>query len=205
MSLPQIFIASLENAINQYLSMDPEGLSRFADMEGRVIAIDITGINQSLYLFPGADGIMVLSEFDGEPDTSISGTPMALARLGMTDDAAGVLFSGEVKITGDTRLGNKFKKILAAINIDWEEQLSTYLGDVVAHQLGNAVRDFSKWFTRSSDSLQKDVGEYLQEESRLLVTNAELNRFVGDVDLFREALDRLEARISRMKKNSKND
>jgi ubiquinone biosynthesis protein UbiJ len=205
MSLPQIFIATLENAINQYLSMDPEALSRFADMEGRVIAIHIIGINQSLYLFPGADGIMVLSEFDGEPDTTISGTPLALARLGVTDDAAAVLFSGEVKISGDTRLGNNFKKILAAIHIDWEEQLSTYVGDVLAHQLGNVARDFSQWFSRSSDALQKDVGEFLQEESRLLVTNAELDKFISDVDLFREALDRLDARISRIKKTLKND
>ena len=205
MSLPQIFIATLENAINQYLSLDPQGLSRFADLEGRVIAIHVEGINQSVYLFPGADGVMVLAEFDGEPDTTISGTPLALARLGVTEDAAGVLFSGEVKISGDTRLGNQFKKILGAIDIDWEEQLSVYLGDVLAHQLGNAAREFSSWFTRSADSLQKDVGEYLQEESRLLVTNAELDKFIRDVDMLREAVDRLDARVSRIKKTLKHD
>ena len=205
MSLPQIFIATLENAFNQYLSLDPDALSRFADMEGKVIAIDIVGLNQSVYLFPGADGIMLLTEFDAEADTRLSGTPLALARLGITEDAASVLFSGEVKISGDTRLGNKFKKILGQLNIDWEEQLSHYVGDTVAHQLGNVARDFSRWFARSSSSIQLDLGEYLQEESRLVPSNAELNRFINNVDVLRESIDRLEARITRIKKTLSND
>ena len=205
MSLPQLFIASVENALNHYLYLDPQALARLEDMEGRVIAIDIVGLNESLYLFPSVEGIMVLTDFDGEADTTISGTPLALARLGMTEDAASVLFAGEVKISGDTRLGNQFKKILAQVNIDWEEQLSVYLGDVLAHQMGNMARDVSRWFARSRDSLQMDIGEYLQEESRLVASNAEIEKFVKDVDVLREAIDRLEARINRVKKTSEHD
>ena len=174
-------------------------------MHGRKFPNATQGINQSIYLFPGDDGIIILSDFDGEADTTLSGTPLALAKLGVSDDAASILFSGEVKISGDTRLGNQFKKILARTSIDWEEQLSQYVGDAVAHQLGNAVRDFSQWFARSKHSLQMDVGEYLQEESRLVPSNAELNRFVTDVDLLRESVDRLEARVSRIQKKTNND
>lgn len=205
MSLPQILIASIENALNQYLSLDPQALSRLEAMEGRVIAIHIIGLNESLYLFPAADGIMVLGDFDGEADTTLSGTPLALARLGASEDAAALLFSGEVKIAGDTRLGNQFKKILANIDIDWEEQLSVYVGDVAAHQFGNVLRDFSRWFSRSRDSLQMDVAEYLQEESRMLPSNAELERFLNNVDELREAIDRLEARITKIKKTPEHD
>ena len=199
MSLPEVFIATLENAFNQYLSLDPEALPRFESMEGKVIGIEILGLNESVYLFPGADGIMVMSDFDGEADATISGSPVALAKLGVAVDAASIMFSGEVKISGDTRLGNQFKKILSQLNIDWEEQLSNIVGDVAAHQVGNAVRSFSKWFKRSKQSLELDVGEYLQEESRLIPTNAELNKFIKDVDVLREGVDRLQAHIDRLK------
>ena len=202
MSLPEAFTAGLENAFNNYLALDPEALSRFSSMEGKVIAVEIQGLNEVLHLFPSSDGMMILNGFDGEADTTLSGTPMALARLGMTDNAAAVLFSGEVIISGDTRLGNQFKKVLAQVNIDWEEQLSHIVGDVAAHQLGNLARDFSHWFKRSKDSLFMDLGEYVQEESRLTPSNAELNKFIKDVDTLRNDVDRLEARIKRIKKNN---
>ncbi len=198
MSLPQLFIASIETAFNRYLALDPEAFTRLANMEGKIIAIEIKGLNESLYLFPGDDGIMVLSDFDGDADTTLSGTPLALAKLSLSEDAAAVLFSGDVTITGDTRLGHQFKKILAQVNIDWEEQLSRVVGDITAHQIGNALRGFGQWFDRSKHAMELDVGEYLQEESRLLPAKAEIDRFIHQVDELRESVDRLQARVQKL-------
>lgn len=203
MSLPQILISSLEKAFNHYLSLDPQVMPQLAALEGRVIAIHMLGINQTLFVFPGADGVMLFGEFDGEADAMLSGTPIALGKLGVSDDAASILFSGEVTISGDTRLGNQFKKILARMDIDWEEQVSRYVGDLAARQLGNAVREFSSWVTRSRQSLMLDAGEYLQEESRLSPSRAELDRFVLNVDLLREGVDRLQARVNQLKDKTK--
>lgn len=199
MSLPQSFIATLETACNRYLALDDEALPKLAKFEGKVIAIEILGINQKIYMFPSAEGMMILGDFDADADTTLSGTPMALARLGMADDPASVMFSGDVQISGDIRLGNQFKKVLQQLNIDWEEQLSKLVGDVAAHQIGNAVRDFSRWFQRINLSMHLNTGEYLQEEVRMVVGKAELDRFVKNVDELRDAVERLEARITRIK------
>jgi len=203
MSLPQLFIASIETAFNKYISLDPNALYRLEDMEGKVIEINIKGLNESLFLFPGMDGIMVMSDFDAQADATLCGTPIALARLSLSENAAPVLFSGEVSISGDTQLGHKFKKILSQLDIDWEEQVSRYTGDLVAHQLGNASRGFSKWFSRSKDSIFMDAGEYLQEESHLIPARAEIDKFVNQVDSLRTATDRLQARIKIFAKNKK--
>ena len=202
MGLPQLVIASFETAFNQYIALDPDAMPRFEDMEGKVIAIEITGINETLYLFPGMDGIMLMSDFDGEADTTLSGTPLALARLSLEKNALPVLFSGDVTITGDTRLGHQFKKILASLNIDWEEQLSRITGDLFARQIGNGVKDLSSWLKRSKQSFDLDIGEYLQEESHILPTRPEVDRWVGNVDGLRNAIDRLQARVNRLKNKS---
>jgi len=206
MSLPQLIIATFETAFNQYLSLDPEALPKFEAMEGKIIAVDIQGINQSLYLFPSADGMMVMSDFDGEADTRLAGSPVALAKLSLLKNTAPVLFSGEVVISGDTRLGRQFKKILSQVDIDWEEILSQYTGDMVAHKAGNMVREFSSWFNRGKQSMYMDAGDYLTEESLMSPSKAEINRFIADVDKLREGVDRLQARINNalIKKKSKN-
>lgn len=198
MSLTQSLIAALETACNRYLALDDEALPKLAAFEGKIIAIEITGFNQNIFLFPSADGIMLLTDYDGDADTTISGTPMALAKLGLTENSASVLFGGEIRITGDTRLGHQFKKVLQQLNIDWEEHLSRYIGDMAAHQLGNAARDFTKWMQRSTSSLNLDMGEYLQEESRLVVGKAEIDRFVREADELRDAVERIEARMARL-------
>jgi ubiquinone biosynthesis accessory factor UbiJ len=200
MSLSQLMTAAFETAFNQYLSLDPETLSKFSDMEGKIIAVDIQGINQSLYLFPGEDGMMIMSDFDGEADTRLAGSPMALAKLGTLKNAAPVLFSGEVIVSGDTRLGSQFKKILSQIDIDWEEILSQYTGDMVAHKAGNMAREFTSWFQRGKQSMYMDVGEYLTEESLVSPSKPELNRFINDVDKLRESADRLQTKINNLLK-----
>lgn len=200
MALPQSLIAALESACNKYLALDDETLPKLAMFEGKIIAIEILGLNEKIILYPSAEGIMLLSaeEEDSDADTIISGTPMALAKLGASNDAASVLFGGEVRITGDTRLGHQFKNVLQQMHIDWEEHLSRYVGDMAAHQTGNAARDFSKWLQRTASSFNLNMGEYLQEESQLVVGKAEINRFVKEVDDLRNTLERIEARFARL-------
>ncbi len=205
MSLPQVFIASIETVLNRYLALDEQTFSALADLQGRIIEIHLQGLNTSLYLFPDGDGIMVLGDFDGEADTRLIGTPIALAKLGLARNPADVLFSGEVSIEGDTRLGQQFKKILARMDIDWEEQLSRYSGDILAHQIGNGVRALSGWLQRNQQSAALDTGEYLQEEIRLLPSAAEMNYFIRQVDALRDDTERLQARLQRLQAKQKEE
>lgn len=199
MNLGELVSASVETAINRYLSLDAGAMQRFSQLEGHIIAIEIIGLQQTLFLFPSADGFLVLSEFDGEADATISGSPLALAKLGLSKDSRDVLFSGEISIKGDTRLANQFNKLLSQLDIDWEELLSKSIGDIAAHKVSNVVRDVGQWLKRSSQSVSLDTGEYIQEEIRLSPSNAELRRFISQVDELREAADRLAARVQILK------
>jgi len=195
MDLAQALTATIETALNRYLSLDPEALSRFTSLEGRIIALKIKGLNKTLSLFPSADGFMVLTDFDGDADATIIGTPMALAKMGISKDPKDLLFSGEIEIVGDTAVANQFNRILMQLDIDWEEILAQNIGDIAAHKMANAFHDVNQWFKRSTQSACLDSGEYLQEEIHLSPTNAELRKFILQVDEMREATDRLAAKI----------
>ncbi len=189
--------AALETALDVYLGQDPEALRHCATLEGKVVALDVTGLGLSLYFLPGPDGIQVLGHYEGEPVTRLRGSPLSLARmsLGSRDET---LFGGTVEIQGDTETGQLLQDILARTDWDWEEQLAHLTGDVVAHQIGAFARRAGGLFSAGRDTLQRDVSEYLQEESLLLPCRIEVEHFLAGVDTLRADVDRVAARVERL-------
>lgn len=198
MSLATATSAGLELILNRYLALDPEAPPHLAPMYGQVIALEVLGLGLRWYLVPCPNRIQVLGDFEGEPDCTLRGTPFALARLGDEHRRADQLFSGAVEISGNSELGHRFGKLLGNLEIDWEEQLSTLTGDVIAHQAGNLVRGAAAWGREARESLAQDLPEYLQEEIQLLPTRFEVEEYLAEVDRLRDDLERLEQRIQRL-------
>lgn len=185
----------LESVINRYLALDPEMLGKLAEFDGKVIKLEMTGIDKTLYMLPGQSSIQVLVEYDGEPDTILRGTPISLFKMGLVSNAANLLLKGEVEISGDTRLGHRFKNVFSQMDIDWSEPLAGLVGDGLAYQLQQAGSKLGRWGKDTVKSVSSSFSEYLQEESRDVVTETELEMFNEDVDRLREDVDRLQAKI----------
>lgn len=185
----------LETVMNRYLALDPEMLDKLKAFAGKVIKIELTIINKTLFMLPGESGIQILSEFDGEPDTVLRGSPLALFKMGLASNAASLLLKGEVDITGDTRLGHQFKNVFNQMDIDWSEPLAELVGDGLAFQLQQTGRKVTGWSKDTASSFSSSVSEYVQEESRDVVTETELNIFNDAVDQLRNDVDRLQQKI----------
>ena len=205
MKVPEILIATIESAFNRLLSLDPEAAAQLAELEGRIICLQLDGLAIQLYLFPSVDDVMILEAYDGVADTTIQGTPVALARLGLTSDKQAEMFEGDVKITGDLKLGRKFNRLFASLDIDWEEQLSKVVGDMAAHTLGNITRHLFSWHQRNEQSMKMNTTEYLQEEIRYIPSQNQADSFYHDVDQLRDDVARIEARINKLEQKQQNN
>lgn len=190
-------LGGLESAINAALALDPATRERLSELEGRVIAIELKGTGHTLYLLPANDGLRLMAHFDGSVDTTLRGAPFALFRMNSGKPGEG-LFSGDVTIDGDVELGQRIQRIFQQLDIDWEEHLSRLTGDIIAHQVGNGVRNLFAWGKQAADTLGMDTSEYLQYEREILPTRHELEAFLGDVDELRISCDRLDARLRRL-------
>lgn len=195
--LPLIATAALEKVLNQCLQLDPETLRQITLLEGNVVALEIQGIGQTIFLVPTADGLRIQSIFEGQPDVTIKGGLFSLARLGISDTPSAVFGDG-VEMEGDAHLGRKIQHILNSLDLDWEEQLSKITGDLIAHQIGNKLGDLIDWGKKTNETFGRDIGEYFQEESRDLVVKAELTPFLDAVDELRMDSDRLAQRIQNL-------
>jgi ubiquinone biosynthesis protein UbiJ len=198
MSTREAFFALIESAFNRWMRLDPEAMPRLAPLHGKVIRIQVLGLGLELYLVPGPDGMQVYPELDAPPDCSLSGPPLALARLGKVGGGQDELFAGRVRIDGDTEVGHRFGDILGQVDIDWAEQLSGLMGDIPAQAASDRLKSTGGWLREAGDTLYENLGDYLQEEARLCPSRAEAEDFFEAVDALRDDLARLEARIQRL-------
>ncbi|KAG1682870.1 putative protein kinase UbiB [Nymphon striatum] len=197
MQIPVVILASIETAINTWLKLDEEALPRFSKLDGKIICLHVTGLDIRLYFIPTNKGIEVLGNYpeDGVVDATIHGSPLSLIRLSTSQNAGETLLKSDVEIEGDTQVAEIFSAILREVDIDWEELLSKLVGDIFAHQTGQAVRSASDWFKESTKAMQLNTGEYLSEETRMTPADSEISHYLDQVDEVHMGVDRLEARI----------
>jgi len=198
MNFPVTLTAALETAFNRYVELDPIGKTQLAKMDGKIIAIDLLGLDMSLYFLPTSSHVHIMSQFEGNADTRVRGAPFSLLRMSLGNQSEQQLFSGDVEITGDIETGQQFNRILKQLDIDWEEHLSHITGDVIAHQLGRGFRSLLSWGQQASDSLYKDAGEYMAEESNAVASTYELEHFSQQVASIQNDVERIQARLTRL-------
>jgi len=199
MIIKPLLISTLELALNQYLSLDEDVSLFLTPVVDKVIAINIQPFNETIYLCPTTDKIQVLENYLPDVDATISGTLSALGLMGLSSTPMRSIFSGEVKIEGDTQIAHKFQQIFDKLDIDLEEKLSQVTGDIVAHKVGNFFRSGQQWSTESVETFKLNTKEFLQEETRDLPAGPEADIFYHQIDEIRSDFDRLSARIEQLK------
>lgn len=198
-SIQNALLATVEIGGNRLLALDENALQGCSEMQGYCIAIDITDLDFQLYCHPGSWGLRLARQaLSREVDASISGRLMALVNLGTQEDKLSTSISEGVSFQGNVALAQKVQRILAGLDIDWEEALAQHTGDVVAFQVHQRARKFGKWLQNSADSLLQTSSEYVREEARLSPTQPEYRQFKSRLTDLKNDVARAEARLQRL-------
>ncbi|MDD1612976.1 MAG: SCP2 sterol-binding domain-containing protein [Methylococcaceae bacterium] len=198
MAIKPILTLALENALNNYLKLDLDVSELLTPLAGKVIGLTVEPFGETFYLCPTHDAVQVLDDYPEPPDTRITGSLWSLGMMGLSSKPMRSVFSGEVRIEGDMSTGRRFQALFDKLDIDLEEKLSQFTGDVIAHQIGNLFRKGSRWTRQSVRTLELNLGEFLQEETRDLPAGPEAEIFYRQVDDLRTDFDRLNCRIERL-------
>jgi len=192
-------LAAAEIGGNRLLTFDEVALAGCREMQGHCIAIDITDLDFQLYCHPGDWGIRLSRESPPrDVDASISGRLMALVNLASQEDKISTSIQERVSFQGNVALAQKLQRILAGLDIDWEEALAQHAGDVFAFQLHQRARRFGDWLSQSADSLLQTSSEYMREEARLSPTVVEFEVFQSRLTELKNDVARTEARLQRL-------
>jgi len=194
MSLP---LGLLETVANRVIRLDPFSQRKLAALDGRVIAIHSEQPDFDFYLQPTDSGLRFLKQPETEPDVTLRGDMSGFIKL-LKSDGAGFSDAG-VRIEGDVEIAQKLKAVMEHLDPDWEEELSHFVGDVAAHQIGRTARGMKDWLTSVHRTVEQNTAEYFQEEAKLLAKREQVERFITDVDHLRDDVERLAARIEQLK------
>ena len=190
-------LAAAERGINRLLRLDPTALPRLGRLSGRVIEIDCTAPAWRLFVMADDHGLRLATDWS-EPDCRLRAPAASLTRLALSRNKTAVLHGPDVEIDGDSALLMSLAEVLQDLELDWEYEVSRWLGPVGTQLLSSSLRGPAAWARSSTDSLRQDLADYLNEESRTLVGTNEAEARFAELDRLKLVLDRLEARVERL-------
>ncbi len=170
-------------------------MARLARLENKVISLEITDWRLHFFIVVQKNGLELLPNYSGPVATTIRSTLFDLLRIARAKGDTSRLFQNQLDISGDIETGEALQKILANIDIDWEEQLSKVTGDVAAHRVGESARSFFQFAKSGVEALAQQVKTFLQVEQNQLPSKAEMEQFIANVTKLQQDVDRLVARI----------
>jgi len=192
----------LEGILNRVIR-DSGADQHLRNLEGRVVAVSIRGLDVTGYAAVSNGAIRVVGTPDEAPDITVSGTPGALMQLCRRGADPELFRTGSVRIEGDAQSMLDIKALFSALDFDAEEALAKILGDTLARKAANGVRSLSRWAKGAADSGAAGLAETLVEETRLLASRPRAERFIDNVDTLRDDMARLQQRIERLRAAAK--
>lgn len=185
------FLAALEKQLNALLALDPVTLTRLGALAGRVVAFQITAPALQGYIHPGAFGIRLSGYHEGPVDAGLRGSLAAFAGLAC-HPRGGIHGPPGLESWGCTATLEQLYQIHCQAEPDWDALLCRGFGDLVGPLLAQGFRQLAGQASRVQAVAADNLGEYLQEELRLLPSRNEWKAFSGDIDALAIAVQRLE-------------
>ncbi len=194
-SIYKPILFALQKASDHLLALDEEACELLDALDQRIIVIDIKGMDVCIVIQVQERQLIYQDQAGDVYDTKISGTIVALFALANQGIAGG---RQAVRIEGDAETGQLFDQFLRKLDPDWEEPFTRVFGDFIGHRLVRGLIAGKRWAQQSGESILGDIGEFLQYEQNLVVSEGELNDFFDRVDDIKDDVERFAVRFAQL-------
>ncbi|MDP0588211.1 MAG: hypothetical protein QS748_03010 [Candidatus Endonucleobacter bathymodioli] len=173
-------LAGLEKQLNAVLGLDPVTIVKLGGISGVVIDVQCSDPEFQCYLHLQQKSISLTGHHEGDTDASIRGSIVALTNMVARRDQPIDKVLG-LQCQGSPEVLNALSMIHQSFEFDWEMVLCRCFGDIGGHLLAKGFDYSSVRAKRIITTLARNLGEYLQEELRLLPSRNEFDAFVADI------------------------
>ncbi len=198
MSPLESMMRPLVRLLNRNVQDSIEARALCDKLDGQVVAIGVRDTSLIVYFVMKDGEIDLRTDTELDPDAAVTGSLIGLAQMA-TGGGEDMIRSGSIELSGDALTAQAFQKLLERAKPDFEEELSGIVGDSAAYRAGELARGLSRWGKSARETMGQNIREYLQEESREVPSRAEVEAFGADVNALRDDVERLAAKVARLK------
>jgi ubiquinone biosynthesis protein UbiJ len=211
MLFAQLITSGIELAMNQLLKLDDDSQQRLKKVSGKSLQVTIKELPWPL-LFSFSEQIDIRAVITLDDDLEPTSEPVdclielnleTLPKLKDNSQLTKLIQQKQLNLIGDIYVAQTFSALLKDLDVDWEEQLSGFTGDVVAHQTFSSMRTL---FDAAKAQIQQgaiELGEHLTQSDSIAVKPSEMMEFSRDVSDLRSTTERLSARIALLEQGNK--
>ena len=160
----QGLLASVEHGVNRVLRLDSTALARLAHLNGKIIAVDCTSPALQLFILPSDEGLLLATHWAAEADCTLRAPASSLLHLALSRNKTAILHGPEVALEGDSAVLMDLAAVLQDLELDWEYELSRWIGPVPTQLISGHLRSRTHWYQQGFASLNQNLAEYLSEE-----------------------------------------
>ncbi|ACV27669.1 ubiquinone biosynthesis accessory factor UbiJ [Kangiella koreensis] len=197
MILP-LFAPAIEMMINQAIKLDPDAQSRLESLDNKIIKVVLTDLNISFFIVIEDSLILVKPDLNKQPNAELTGSSASFFNLALSEKGSDSIFKGEVHFAGEIGTAQNFQNFFKQLNIDWEEHLSKYTGDIVAHQMVGHGKKVGDWLQKTATTAKQNFSEYIRFEAKLSPASIELENFYDAIADLKSDSDKLKQRVERL-------
>lgn len=195
MPLDNLVCGFLETGVNKLHQLDSSAKQKRKALDGTIIGVSLKEIDKPIYFVISHQQIDLLSRFEGQPDCFIRLNFLALIDLQDNHQLTSLIKSGQLEVDGDIKIVQQFALLLTEMDIDWEEHLSSKIGDILAHKVIYHAKQCKKHLSKRSCQAKKQLAEIVTEELKLAPGPLEVAHFCDQVSDVEKQIVALEKRF----------
>jgi ubiquinone biosynthesis protein UbiJ len=197
-TLSQNLLTGLETFVNQLLIFDEESLIALSRFEGKVVSVDVQNTNAVFYIIITKSGVSLRNKSELMPDVMVRGSSLELYEYLISINHPQNFQTGKLEISGDISVAQKIQSIVKSLDIDWEDYISNWIGDSLAHKVGRGVKNSMNLLNTINKNIKYNLSDYLRYETECLIDKNEQDEFSRSIDVLRDDTQRLKQRINKI-------
>lgn len=201
-----LLTATLEQAINRVLPLDPDSVARLQALSGARLTAFVAPLPFGLSLSfseqvdvhavheAPAEVVAALTEKECCIQTSLS----VLPELQQTSQLTRLIQQQKLTVDGELQIAQQVSALFQQLDIDWEEQLAQVTNDVIAHQAFATGRQVHERVTSLLGTFSRTLGNAVVEEKQLAAHRLAVMHFNDSVSTLRDDVARAENRLEKL-------
>lgn len=200
----QITAFTIEGFLKHLLTLDPQTPEHLKPLIGKRLQVIVTDFELQLVFQVTDKNIKVFANGAENHDVSIKGSAINLIRLGLAKNIQSYLTQSNVSIHGDLITLQRFQEIMQTIDFDWEGKLGSIIGEGPAAAVSEASKTMKSGTDIAKESFPSFVQYHLQNTLKTFPKRQNIEKFYDEIDILRESIDRLKAKVAAIGQESKN-